>query len=59
MRAQEKKFRPSLRETSVAYKARLRRTAMNLSETFLRSVVAGMKRRVVDCKAAKGNNLKE
>ena len=59
MRAQEKRFRPSFRETSVAYKARLRRTAMNLSEPFLRSVVACMKRRVVACKAAKGNHFEE
>ena len=59
MRRQEKSFRPSFRESRVAFKRRLRRTAMRLPAHFINDSIADMKERCARLLAAKGGQFEE
>ena len=60
MRAQEKKFAPSKRETRQTYLKRLRRTAMNLPESYINNIMGhAMAKRCQLLAQAKGGHFAE
>ena len=59
MRAQEKAFPKSKKESRALFKARLRRTAMGLPESVVRKAVSDMHRRVRMVVAAEGGHINE
>jgi hypothetical protein len=59
LRAQEKKFKPSFRESKVAYLARLRRGAMGMSSSELKKMIGSMRRRLGALAAANGRHFEE
>jgi hypothetical protein len=59
MRAQEKRMKPSFRETRDQYLARLRRTALSLKQGALTKTIRSMKRRCLCCFQASGRHFEE
>ena len=59
MRVQEKRFKPSFRETRDKYLARLRRTALNMNAGDLTKTIRSMKRRCRQCFEANGKHFEE
>ena len=59
MRAQEKAWPGSKKETRKEFLARLRRTAMRLPSSFVRRAVGNMAHRCEKLKAAKGSHFEE
>jgi hypothetical protein len=59
LRAQEKKFRKSKRETMEEFRARLRKVALALSETKVKKAVGSMTRRCRTISAAGGDLFTE
>ena len=54
MRKQEASFKAGFKETTNAWKARLRKTAMNLPRVVVEQAVMNMKDRVGRCADAEG-----
>ena len=59
MRRQEKKFKPSFKESRKVYMARLRRTAMNMPASALKPLVESLKRRCRQIWEADGGHIEE
>ena len=59
MRAQEKRFSPSFRESRPAFLKRLRRTALRLPSSFVNDSLTNMKVRCQRLVAAKGGHIEE
>ena len=59
MRAQEKSFPKSKKETAEEFKVRLRRTALGLPESVVRKAVSDMYRRVRAVFAEDGGHIQE
>jgi hypothetical protein len=59
MRKQEKKYPKSWRETRAQYIARLRRSAMNLPQSFIDNSIGDMVRRCQRLYKAKGGHFQE
>jgi len=59
MRAQEKAWADSKKETRKEFLARLRRTAMRLPSSFVQRAIGNMTRRCEKLKAAKGFHFEE
>ena len=59
MRAQEKRFAPSFRESRRAFLKRLRRTALRLPSSFISSSLKNMKLRCQRLVAAEGGHIEE
>ena len=59
MRAQEKAFPKTKKESRAQCKARLRRTAMGIPERVVRKAVSDMRRRVRMVVAAEGGHINE
>ena len=59
MRAHEKKFPKSKRETMAEFKARLRKVALSLSQEKVKKAVGSMTRRCATISAAKGDLFTE
>ena len=57
MRAQEKTFKPSFKESRCAHLARLRRVAVTMPASFLTPLVKSMKRRCSAVAAANGGHI--
>ena len=59
MRAQEKRFSPSFRESRPAFLKRLRRTALRLPSSFVNDSLTNMKIRCQRLVAAEGGHIEE
>jgi hypothetical protein len=59
MRAQERSFKKSKKETATEFKARLRRTALSLPESVVKKAVADMHRRTLEVLKEEGGLIKE
>ena len=58
-RQQERKFRPSFKESEEAFKKRLRRTALGLPKSLVSRAVGDMAKRLALIKKAKGGLIDE